>query len=427
MAFEFTSGTAGMVPWKNGFHVMLKPIGARCNLNCSYCFYLEKERVMYPSVGVPRMSEATVEKFVQEQMMSQPGESVLFNWQGGEPTLMGLDFFKKVVEIQKRYAAGRIIENTLQTNGTLLNDEWARFFRLENFLIGISLDGPKEMHDAFRVDRGGYPTWDKVMEGIRLLKRHRVRFNTLTVVHKKNVGYARDIYAFLKKNGSGFMQFIPLVERRTNESETNAGWAHALPIQVGTQEGLVYPKDLKTALSPECPTAEAFGGFLCAIFDIWSRRDIGKIFVQTFDSTLANWVGEPGGTCVFQERCGRALALEHNGDFYMCDHYVYPEYRLGNIHKDSLGDMGNSTAARRFGDAKANLPKTCLDCEVRMACNGDCPKHRFVYAGEGQPGISYLCAAYKRFFKHVAPTMDAMARLLAMGRAPAEVMKGVKG
>ena len=408
-------------PWLRPFHVLAKPIGARCNLECSYCFYLEKEPVLYAGAGPSRMSDATLERFVRDYLAAQPGDEVAFAWQGGEPTLMGVRFFERVVALQRQYAAGRRVTNALQTNGTLLDDSWGAFLAREQFLVGLSLDGPRPLHDAYRVDRGGRPTWDRVMQGLKVLKRHQVQFNTLTVLHRRNVRHAAEVYDFLRENGSGFMQFIPLVERRPDAAEAGLGYAHGAPPQ--GSERLVRRADLEQAVPVECPKPEAVGEFLVQVFDRWVRRDVGRIYVQIFDLALSAWLGQGAPLCVFQETCGRALALEHNGDVFACDHYVYAEHRLGNVHTTTLADIGHGAAAARFGAAKADLPAVCRACPVRFICNGDCPKHRFVWAGEGEPGLSCLCPAYKRFFTHIGPAMETMVALLRAGRPPADIMR----
>ncbi|MGA2445554.1 MAG: anaerobic sulfatase maturase [Opitutaceae bacterium] len=408
--------------WSRPFHVMAKPMGARCNLACRYCFYLEKEPAYYPDAGVPRMNEATLEAFIRDYLASQPGEEVNFTWQGGEPTLLGLEFFERVVSLQEQYAAGRRVTNSIQTNGVLLDDAWGAFLARHGFLVGLSLDGPRAMHDAYRLDRGGRPTWGKVMRGLRTLKRHRVQFNTLTVVHRRNYRHAHEVYEFLREEGSHFMQFIPLVERKARPADTAARLDHAPP-PAGLVD-LVPPEQAGPAAAPECVPREGYGEFLCAVFDRWVQRDVGRVFVQQFDAALGAWCGLGAGLCIFEERCGRALALEHNGDVYACDHYVYPAYRLGNVRTTPLADIGNGAAAARFGDAKANLPRVCRECPVRFVCNGDCPKHRFVRAGEGEPGVSYLCPSYLRFFTHIGPAIQGMAALLQAGRPAADIMQG---
>ena len=397
------------------FHVMAKPTGPKCNLDCTYCFYLEKEN-LYPDTRNFRMSDEVLERHIASYIAAQPGTEVNFAWQGGEPTLLGVDFFRKVVELQRRHAGRRIISNALQTNGTLLDDAWGSFLAQNRFLVGLSIDGPRELHDLYRVDRGQKPTFDRVIAGLNCLKRAGVEFNTLTVIHRRNALQPREIYRFLKEIGSGFMQFIPLVER-TAPTGGAAGLKLAAPPVAGQVD------DGAAQVTPWSVRAEDYGSFLTGVFDEWVQHDVGRTFVQLFDVALANWYGEGPGLCVFSEKCGGALALEHNGDVYSCDHYVYPEYRLGNLTTQSLGDMAASFQQRKFGADKSDtLPRYCRGCDVRFACHGECPKHRFIRTPDGEPGLNYLCAAYKTFFHHVAPYMEEMVRLLRTGRAPAEVM-----
>lgn len=406
------------MPAKAPFHLMTKPMGSKCNLDCTYCFYLEKER-LYPNTGNFRMPPAVLEAYVRDYIAAQPAPVVSFAWQGGEPTLTGLDFFRTVVELQQRYAGGKVIENAIQTNGTLLNDDWAVFLAEHKFLVGISIDGPSHLHDAYRVDRGGQPTFDRVVAGLDALKRHGVEFNTLTTVHRKNSTKPLEVYRFLRNIGSGYIQFIPIVERNASATAADAnglwlapppGHDDAAGLDAQVTEWSVRPAD--------------FGTFLCTIFDEWVQRDVGKVFVQQFDAALANWVGEPAGVCVFSENCGRALAIEHNGDVFSCDHYVYPRYKLGNLLNDSLVTMADSPQQSDFGRAKsATLPRYCRECPVRFACHGECPKHRFLHTPHGEPGLNYLCAGYRRFFTHIDSPMRTMAALLSMRRAPAEIMR----
>jgi uncharacterized protein len=400
------------------FHVMSKPVGPICNLDCTYCFYLEKTK-LYPQTHDWRMRDDVLERYVRDYIAAQPGEQVSFAWQGGEPTLLGVDYFRKVVALQKRYGEGRTITNAFQTNGTLLDDAWGEFLKEHSFLVGLSIDGPRDLHDAYRVDKGRKPTFDRVMAGREVLKRHGVDFNTLTVVNRKNSREPRKVYEFLRRFGSGFMQFIPLVEREA-PADNPLGLDHAEPpVLRPDDENLVQ----STRVTPWSLRPEHYGEFLVTIFDEWVRRDVGRVFVQLFDVTLGNWAGQPGGLCVFSEKCGNALAIEHNGDVYSCDHYVYPDYRLGNVMAESLGDMVGSARQRKFGADKSDtLPRYCRECEVRFACHGECPKHRFLRTPDGEPGLNYLCAAYKRFFNHSAPYMQAMTNLLRAQRAPAEVM-----
>ncbi len=397
----------------HGFHILTKPIGPICNLDCKYCFYLEKEK-LYPGEKQWRMSDAVLEEYVRQYIQSQPGPEVYFAWQGGEPTLLGVDFFRKAVALQKKYAGGRAISNALQTNGTLLDEEWCRFLAGEQFLIGLSIDGPAELHDYYRVDKGQKPTFEKVMRGLELLKRHKVNFNTLTVVHRANSQQPLEVYRFLKSIGSEFLQFIPLVERKEESNDLH----------------FAAPPDLAGEGSSESPVTEwsveanDYGNFLCAIFDEWVRQDVGKVFVQHFDVALGNWMGLGSSLCVFAEKCGAALAVEHNGDLYSCDHYVYPKYRLGNLMNQSLGEMVQSPQQLKFGSDKSDLlPQYCRRCEVRFACNGECPKHRFIKTPEGEEGLNYLCPAYKKFFNHIDPYMKVMGQLLRSGRGAAEVMR----
>jgi uncharacterized protein len=393
------------------FHVLTKPVGPICNLDCKYCFYLEKEN-LYPGENQWRMSDAVLEQYIRQYIHSQPAAEINFAWQGGEPTLLGVDFFRKVVELQKKFADGKIISNAIQTNGTLLDDEWCEFLAAHNFLVGLSIDGPSVMHDAYRVDKRQQPTFGQVMRGLELLKKHRVEFNTLTVVNRINSQAPLEVYRFLKSIGSQYLQFIPLVERKSK----SAGLTLAEP---------PLPRD--PAASPVTDwsvEAEQYGIFLCAIFDEWVRHDVGTTFVQLFDTALGNWMGLGSSLCVFAEKCGAALAIEHNGDLYSCDHYVYPRYKLGNVMNHSLGAMVNSAPQIKFGNDKFDsLPKYCRQCEVRFACNGECPKHRFIQTPDGEPGLNYLCAAYKNFFNHIDPHMKTMERLLRAERAPAEIMR----
>jgi uncharacterized protein len=397
----------------SNFHVMAKPIGPICNLDCKYCFYLEKE-VLYPQTEKWAMREEVLDSYIRQYIEAHDMPVVNFAWQGGEPTLLGVEYFRRLVEIQAKYANGKRITNAFQTNGILLSDSWAELFLKHQFLIGISIDGPRELHDTYRVDKGGQPTFDRVMRGIELLKRHKVEFNTLTTVHRANSVAPLEVYRFLRENGSGFMQFIPIVERVA---------------QTATADGLqlISPDFMGSAkVSPWSVEPRQFGVFLCAIFDEWVRKDVGRTFVQLFDISLEMWSGMEASLCVFRKKCGGALALEHGGDLYSCDHFVYPENRLGNIMDSPLADLVRLPQQQHFGDAKeATLPKYCRECDVRFACNGECPKHRFLKTPDGESGLNYLCAGYKAFFHHVDPHMRFMAAELAAGRAPANVMRWV--
>ena len=397
------------------FHVMTKPIGPLCNLDCKYCFYLEKEK-LFPSNENFRMSDEVLESYVRQYIAAQNVPEIHFAWQGGEPTLLGVGFFRKVVEFQKKYAGGKTINNAIQTNGTLLDDEWCEFLAEHRFLVGVSVDGPPKLHDAYRVDKKGDATYEKVILGIRRLQKHGVEFNTLTVVNRVNSKKPLEVYRFLKEIGSGFIQFIPLVERLADAEAIKLGLDLAAPPRVD-EEGARLPV---TEWSVE---PEQYGKFLTTIFDEWVKQDVGKVFVQLFDVALGNWMGMGGGLCVFSENCGSALAMEHNGDVYSCDHYVYPRYKLGNLLNQDLGAMAASEEQRAFGQAKsATLPEYCRSCEVRFACHGECPKHRFLRTPDGEAGLNYLCRAYKRFFTHVDPSMRKMAALLQARRPAAEIM-----
>lgn len=395
----------------SNFHVLAKPIGPICNLDCKYCFYLEKE-ALYPQVAKWAMREEVLESYVRQYIEAHDTPVVHFAWQGGEPTLLGVDYFRRLVEFEKKYANGKRIENAFQTNGVLLNDAWAEFFKENEFLIGISIDGPRELHDAYRVDKGGQPTFDRVLRGLETLKRHSVEFNTLTTVHRANADFPLEVYRFLKEVGSRYMQFIPIVERMAQQTSAD-----------GLQ--LIAPDFAGQArVAPWSVEPRQFGRFLCSIFDEWVRGDVSRYFVQLFDVSLEMWTGMEASLCVFRRTCGSALAMEHCGDVYSCDHFVYPANRLGNIMDTPLESLVTMEQQRQFGEAKeSSLPRYCRECEVRFACNGECPKHRFAVTPDGEPGLNYLCAGYKMFFRHVDPYMRFMAGELAAGRAPANVMR----
>jgi len=406
---------ASSAPAQTPFHLITKPIGSRCNLDCSYCFYLEKEK-LYPDAGGMRMKPEVLETYVRDYIAAQPGPVVSFAWQGGEPTLLGVEFFRTAVALQARHARGKTIENAFQTNGTLLDDAWGEFLAANRFLVGISIDGPAHIHDAYRVDKGGKPTFARVMAGLAMLKKHGVEFNTLTTVHRKNSRQALEVYRFLRNCGSGYMQFIPIVERDAANTD-NGLWLAPPPDHEDAAA-------LDSQVTPWSVRPAEFGDFLCRIFDEWVQHDVGKVFVQQFDAALANWVGQPAGVCVFSENCGRALAIEHNGDIYSCDHYVYPRYKLGNLMNTALAGLVDSPQQEAFGTAKsATLPRYCRECPVRFACHGECPKHRFLRTPHGEPGLNYLCAGYKKFFTHIGAAMSTMAALLGNNRAPAEIMQ----
>ena len=392
------------------FMVMAKPAGAACNLACSYCFYLGKES-LYPQSRHFRMPDEVLESFIRQYIQSQPTPEISFAWQGGEPTLLGVEFFRKAVELQQRYAPpGKKIVNALQTNATRLTDEWCQFFKAHNFLLGVSLDGDAAVHDRYRQDRAGRPTHQAVMDGLGLLKKHGVEFNLLTVVSRANASRPKEVYRFLKEHGSGFLQFIPLVERDAQ------GGAFAMP--PGPTRSGEASRVSRASVPPE-----TWGDFLIGVFDEWVRQDVGRVFVQYFDCLLGAWMGLPASLCVFAATCGRALALEHNGDLYACDHYVYPEYLLGNIQETPLVDLARAEAQERFGRFKeAALPRHCRECDVLFACHGECPKHRFAVTPQGEPGLNFLCPGLKRFLHHIDPAMRTMAALVKEHRPAAEIM-----
>ncbi len=402
------------------FHLLAKPTGAICNLDCTYCFFLSKE-LLYPGSRF-RMAEELLERYLSQLIEAHAGaREVIVAWQGGEPTLMGLEFFRRSVQLAESYRRkGQKIVHTIQTNGTLIDDEWAAFFAETGFLVGLSIDGPAELHDAYRVDKGGKGSFDRVMAGLAALKRHGVDWNALCTVHAANQEHGRAIYRFLRDDcGARYMQFIPIVERATEEllPAANEGWgerARDRPLYV-QDGGLVTERSV---------SASGYGRFLIDIFEDWVRRDIGEVYVQMFDVALANWFGQAPGLCVHSETCGLALALEHNGDVYSCDHYVEPAYRLGNIAESRLLDLVELPKQREFGLAKRDsLPQYCLDCEVRFACHGGCPKDRFAVTPAGEPGLHYLCPSYKAFFGHIEPVMRQMCDLLKADRAPSELVR----
>ena len=400
------------------FHLLAKPTGAICNLDCKYCFFLSKE-MLYPGDRF-RMADDMLEIYIRQLLDTQLPE-INLAWQGGEPTLMGLDFFKRSIEYVMKYRKpGQNILHTMQTNGTLLNDAWCAFFKEHNFLIGLSVDGPKEMHDAYRVNKGGTGSFDQVMRGREALRKHEVDVNILSTIHAANADHPLEVYRFFRDElQANYMQFIPIVERTTEEflPLANLGWGdrHGADRPLYTQRGpLVTERSVG---------AEQFGRFLMAIFDEWVRRDVGKVFVQTFDVALGNWLGQHN-LCIFSPTCGNAVALEHNGDLYSCDHYVEPDYRLGNIRETPMMELVASEKQRAFGQHKLNsLPKYCRDCNVLFVCNGECPRNRFITTSAGEPGLNYLCAGYKLFFNHIDPAMKIMAGLLRQGRWADEIMQ----
>ena len=391
---------------------MAKPVGSLCNLACKYCYYLEKSQLYadLPQNERFNMDDRTLETFISQYIESQTQPQVLFTWHGGEPLMRPISFYKRVMELQRRHARGRIIENCLQTNGTLLTDEWCAFFRANNWLIGISIDGPQDLHDEYRRARGGQPSFYKVMRGIRLLQKHGVEWNAMGVVNDYNADYPLDVYHFYKENGCQYIQFAPIIER-------------ILPHEDGRQ--LAHVADNEEAqLADFSVTPEQYARFCCTIFDEWVRNDVGRVFVQLFDGILARWVGEEAGVCEMNETCGHASVLEANGDLYSCDHFVFPEYKLGNIHKQTITEMMYSDRQLTFGRGKRNgLPQQCLSCPWLFVCNGGCPKDRFCQTANGERGLNYMCKAFQQIFGHVKPYMDFMKQELLCQRPPANVME----
>lgn len=399
------------------FHVMTKPIGPICNLDCKYCYYLHKEE-LYPRGNKWKMGDECLESYIRQYINAQPPRTaeVTFAWQGGEPTLMGLEFFQRCVEIQKKFArSGMRITNTLQTNGVLLDDGWCRFFLKNGFLIGLSIDGPAELHDAYRVDHQGKGSHAAVIAAMRKLKKFGVEFNALVVVNRKNADHGARVYRYLRDAGCLFMQFIPIVER------TGIG-RHAEGQVTADSAGVPFDK-AADAVSTRSVLPAQFGTFLCDVFDEWVKSDVGRVFVQIFDQALSAWVGVEPSLCVFRETCGRALAMEHNGDVYSCDHFVEPDYLLGNLNVIPLDELVNSGRQQEFGDAKRDtLPDYCRRCEVLHACNGECPKNRFLLTPDGAAGLNYLCAGYRAFFNHVDEPMKRMAAFVRNKQPAALVM-----
>lgn len=399
-------------PFAKPLYVMLKPAGAHCNLACKYCYYLEKNK-LYPTAQRHLMSDKMLEQFTREYIEAQTMNQVLFTWHGGEPLLRSIDFYRKAISLQQKYAGGRRIDNVIQTNGTLLTDEWCEFFAQNHWLVGISIDGPQPDHDHYRLTAAGKPSWKKVMQGIKLLKKHGVEWNAMAVVNAYNANHPLEFYRFFKENGCQFLQFTPIVERLTRHED-------------GRTLASLADKD-EISLSEASVTPEQWGNFLCAIFDEWVRKDVGKIFVEIFDCTLANWMGISPGICAYSKECGHAGVMEHNGDVYSCDHFVFPEYKLGNIRDHSLIDMLYGEQQQEFSRLKhSSLPRQCKECDMEFACHGECPKNRFMKDKYGDSGLNYLCPGYYHYYQHVAPYMDYMKQELMSQRPPSNIMKVVQ-
>ena len=399
-------------PFAKPLYVMLKPAGAHCNLACKYCYYLEKNK-LYPTAQRHLMSDEMLEQFTREYIEAQTMNQVLFTWHGGEPLLRSTDFYRKALSLQQKYAGGRRIDNVIQTNGTLLTDEWCEFFAQNHWLVGISIDGPQPDHDHYRLTAAGKPSWKKVMQGIKLLKKHGVEWNAMAVVNAYNANHPLEFYRFFKENGCQFLQFTPIVERLTRHEDGRTLASLADKDEISLSEASVAP--------------EQWGYFLCAIFDEWVRKDVGKIFVEIFDCTLANWMGISPGICAYSKECGHAGVMEHNGDVYSCDHFVFPEYKLGNIRDHSLIDMLYGEQQQEFSRLKhSSLPRQCKECDMEFACHGECPKNRFMKDKYGDSGLNYLCPGYYHYYQHVAPYMDYMKQELMSQRPPSNIMKVVQ-
>ena len=395
-------------PFEEPMYIMLKPAGAMCNMACDYCYYLEKSKI-YSETPQTFMSEQLLERFIKQYIESQTTPNVFFIWHGGEAMIRPLSFYKKAVELQKQYAQGRVIENCFQTNGTLITEEWCRFFKENNWLVGVSLDGPREVHDAYRRNRHGLPSFDQVIKGINLLNQHGVMWNAMAVVNDLNVKHPLEFYHFFKSIGCRYIQFTPIVERMARHDD---GRHLASPDQVDCQ------------MAPFSITPEQWGDFLCQIFDEWVRNDVGTYFVQMFDAVLANWMGVQPGLCSLSKTCGHAGVMEFNGDVYSCDHYVFPQYKLGNIRQQTLLEMMYGERQMEFSRNKTrSLPQQCNQCRFLFACNGGCPKDRFAKTPEGESGLNHLCKGYRQFFEHAAPYMDFMKNELLSRRSPSNVMK----
>jgi uncharacterized protein len=403
-----------------GIHVVAKPIGPACNLNCEYCFYLEKQALFGPGEQF-RMPDEVLSAFITNYITSQPTPAVEFVWQGGEPTLLGIDFFRRVVELQKPFLGTKTITNSLQTNGTLLTDEWCSFLRRNRFMVGISLDGPREIHDRYRRDRAGKGTFDQVLRGLRLLQKHRVDYNVLASLGRQTAKHPLEVYRFLRGEGVEFIQFTPIVERTPDVRSSRLGLKLAHPAALGRAEP-------QTEVTPWSVLPAEYGDFLIEVYEEWVHHDVGTVFVMNFEWALNAWIGNPSPVCIHAKQCGKSLVIEHNGDIYACDHCVYPEYKLGNVLSDKLTAMAERSRQTGFGVAKETaLPKWCRECKVLAACRGGCPKHRFTTSYYNEPGLHYLCEGYKKFFMHIRKYCHVMTQLLEHGQPASLIMKAMKG
>lgn len=407
---ERPKGPEPVAPAQKGrFHAMAKPIGSTCNIDCTYCYYLHKEHLLKRHRG-RRMGPSTLERYIRQYIEAQNGDEVIFSWQGGEPTMLGLDFFRDIVEIQKRYTPpGRRISNDLQTNGTLLDDAWCAFLKEHDFLVGLSIDGPRELHDAMRVDRKGRPTFDSVMRGAGLLRKHGVQFNTLTVVNRINAKRPIDVYRFLRNElGSTYIQFIPCVEPKDFRSVAPQHWPEQAQPLLGSSAA--KPGNDDSVVTDWSVDPDDWGYFLSRTFDEWYKKDVGRVLVNLFETAVVQTMGRPSQTCITAGFCGKALAIEHDGEVYSCDHYVYPDYALGNIGETHIGEMAFSARQQKFGYAKRDaLPAYCRDCKHLKLCWGECPKNRFIRSPDGEAGLNYLCAGIRKFHDHAGPMLRQLA------------------
>ncbi|WP_428911970.1 anaerobic sulfatase maturase [Niallia sp. Krafla_26] len=405
---------------QKGFHILAKPTGPLCNLDCEYCFYTEKE-ALFSGKPTYQMSDEVLETFIKKYIESQIAPEVPFVWQGGEPTLIGLDFYKKVIKFQSKYAKDKVIKNSIQTNGTLLDEEWCEFLAENQFMVGLSLDGPQFIHDRYRVDRGQKPTFEKVMRALTLLKEYGVEYNVLTCVTNESTQYSLEIYRFFKEQGIRFIQFIPIVERTPNRVAEEWGLRHAAPSSPKSESK--HQQVTSWTVDPQ-----AYGDFLIQVFNEWVRHDVGDIHIMNFEWALTSWLGLPSNICIFSESCGQAVVMEHTGDIYSCDHYVYPSYKLGNIVEDNPVELVYSVEQESFGASKKlDIPGECQTCEVRFACHGECPKRRFMKTQNDEPGLNYLCKGYKKYFRHIHPYMKVMVQLIKNNLPASNVMDVIKG
>lgn len=397
-----------MLPFQRECYIMAKPVSAACNLACHYCYYLEKAN-LYQHEPTNLMSDQMLEEFTRQYIEMQTTDHVLFTWHGGEALMRPIEFYEKALALQQKYAGGKHIDNCIQTNGTLLTPEWCKFFHRNHWLVGLSIDGPQEAHDAYRKNRHGRPSFQRVMEGIRMLQLYEVEWNALAVVNNINVKKPKEFYNFFKQIKCPYIQFTPIVERIVLHNDGRH---------------LATPDDQALYMAPFSVTPQEWGDFCCAVFDEWVRHDVGEVFVQLFDATLANWLGMTPGVCSLAPECGHAGIIEANGDVYSCDHFVFPEYKLGNIHRNTLLEMMYGKQQSQFSARKRlALPSQCRECKWQFACHGECPKNRFCTTANGEPGLNYLCAGYRKFFEHVAPQMQIMAKLYQEGRPCSDIMQ----